>query len=60
VIYAPNANFILKGTQDFYGSILARTITNGGNASIHYDRRLGRDFWVTGNPMASTFSWKRY
>ncbi len=58
-IYAPNANFILKGTQDLYGSVLAKTITNGGNASIHYDRRLSRDFYVAGLPLASTFSWKR-
>jgi hypothetical protein len=60
VIYAPNAAFVLKGTQDFYGSVLARTVTNGGNAGIHYDRRLSRDFSVAGNPMASRFSWKRY
>jgi hypothetical protein len=60
VIYAPNANFVLKGTQDLYGSVLAKTVTNGGNASIHYDRRLSRDFFVVGNPMASRFSWKRY
>jgi hypothetical protein len=59
-VYAPNADFILKGTQDLFGSILAKTISNGGNASIHYDRRLSRDFWVKGNPMASSFSWKRY
>ena len=59
-IYAPNASFTLQGTQDLYGSILARTITNGGNASIHYDRRLSRDFWVTGHPMVGTFTWKRY
>jgi hypothetical protein len=59
-IYAPNANFTLQGTQDLYGSILAKTVTNGGNASIHYDRRLSRDFWVTGHPMVGSFSWKRY
>ena len=46
-IYAPNAQLLLcKGTQDLYGSILAKTITNGGNASIHYDRRLASDFYV--------------
>jgi hypothetical protein len=50
-VYAPNASFTMTGTQDFFGSILAKTITNGGNASIHYDRRLGRDFWVVGHPM---------
>jgi hypothetical protein len=59
-IYAPNANFVLQGTQDLFGSILAKTITNGGNASIHYDRRLSRDFYVAGHPMASDFTWKRY
>lgn len=58
-IYAPNASFTMQGTQDFFGSILARTITNGGNASIHYDRRLQRDFWVVGHAMMGTFSWKK-
>ncbi len=60
MIYAPNADFQLKGTQDFYGSILAHTVTNGGNASIHYDRSLSGEFYVTGQPMLGTFSWKRY
>ena len=59
-IYAPNASFELQGTQDLFGSILARTITNGGNSNIHYDRRLGHDFYVAGHPMVGTFSWKRY
>ena len=59
-IYAPNASFTLQGTQDLYGSILAKTITNGGNAGIHYDRRLATDFYVTGHPMVGTFTWKRY
>ena len=59
-IYAPNANFELQGTQDLYGSILARTITNGGNANIHYDRRLARTFFVAGHPMVGSFTWKRY
>jgi hypothetical protein len=58
-IYAPNANFYLQGTQDLFGSVLAKTITNGGNASIHFDRRLLRDFYVNGHPMASNFSWQR-
>jgi Tfp pilus assembly protein PilX len=58
-IYAPNASFTMVGTQDFYGSILAKTINNAGTAKIHYDRRLSRDFWVAGHPMMGTFSWKR-
>jgi hypothetical protein len=59
-IYAPNASFHLQGTQDLFGSILARTIDNAGNASIHYDRRLARDFYVAGHPMMGTFTWNRY
>lgn len=59
-IYAPNASFLLQGTTDLYGSVLARTVTNGGNASIHFDRRLLADFSVPGRPMASNFSWEAY
>jgi hypothetical protein len=58
-VYAPNAPFLLKGTQDFYGSILAKTVTNNGNTGIHYDRRLQREFWVAGQPMMGTFTWQR-
>src|SRR5262249_6897594 len=58
--YAPNANATLSGTDDVYGSILSKRLHNVGNASIHYDRRLGRDFYVAGNPLASTFTWKRF
>ena len=59
-IYAPNANFELLGTQDLYGSILAKTIDNVGTGNIHYDRRLSRDFYVAGHPMIGTFTWNRY
>jgi len=58
-IYAPNAAFVLKGTQDFYGSILAKTVENNGNPGIHYDNRLSRQFWVAGQPMMGTFTWQR-
>jgi hypothetical protein len=59
-IYAPNAHFELKGTQDFYGSVLAKTVENHGNAGIHYDRSLQSKLWVSGQPMIGTFTWKRY
>jgi hypothetical protein len=58
--YAPNATLELSGNTDLYGSVLAKRISNTGNAPIHYDRRLGRDFYVAGHPMASDFTWKRY
>jgi Tfp pilus assembly protein PilX len=59
-IYAPNASFTLKGTQEWYGSILAKTVRNVGTGGIHYDRRLSTGFWVMGQPMIGTFSWKRF
>ncbi|MQA29643.1 MAG: hypothetical protein GEU82_07375 [Luteitalea sp.] len=59
-IYAPNAAFNLRGTQDLFGSVLASTIENHGNANIHYDRRLGNGFYVQGNVMMGSFSWRRY
>jgi len=59
MIYAPNATFYMQGTQDLYGSVLAKTIQNGGNASLHYDRRLASEFYVPGQTMAPTFTWKR-
>ncbi len=58
--YAPNATVELSGNIDLYGSVLAKRMNNTGNAPIHYDRRLGRDFYVAGHPMASDFTWKRY
>jgi hypothetical protein len=59
-VYAPNAAFALRGSAAFYGSILANTVDNGGNPGIYYDQRLMRDFYVTGHPMLSAFTWKRY
>jgi hypothetical protein len=58
-LYAPNANFTLLGNQDLFGSILAKTVTDGGSGTIHYDRRLQREFWIVGQPMMGTFSWLR-
>lgn len=58
-IYAPNAAFSLQGTQDFFGSVLAKTVESHGTPGIHYDRRLQRQFWVSGAPMMGTFTWQR-
>jgi hypothetical protein len=60
VLYAPNAEITVSGSADFYGSMLGRTINNTGGAGFYYDRRLQRDFYVEGHPMASTFTWKRF
>jgi hypothetical protein len=58
-IYAPNAAFSLQGTQDFFGSVLAKTVQSNGTPTIRYDRRLQHMFWVAGQPMMGTFSWRR-
>jgi hypothetical protein len=57
--YAPNATVSLQGTSALYGSMLGKTVTNGGNADIYYDRRLSHDFYVEGMQMLGTFNWKR-
>ena len=39
-VYAPNALVNMSGNSDFFGSIIASTLTNSGNAAIHYDTSL--------------------
>jgi hypothetical protein len=39
-VYAPNAIVNMSGNADFYGSIIASTLTNGGNGALHYDTSL--------------------
>jgi PilX N-terminal len=60
MIYAPNAAVSLNGGGDFYGSVVGATIDDTGGAKIHYDRRLSGAFFVVGNAMMSSFSWKKY
>jgi Tfp pilus assembly protein PilX len=60
MVYAPNAATSLNGGGDFYGSVVGSTIDDTGGAKIHYDRRLSSEFFVVGNAMMSSFSWKKY
>jgi Tfp pilus assembly protein PilX len=66
VVYAPRAAATLTGGGDFYGEIIANTIADTGGATIHYDSNLAnRGLFVTvlytpGNPMLSSFTWKKY
>jgi hypothetical protein len=62
VIYAPNAPISFSQGGDFYGSLVGSTISDvgAGGVQIHYDRHLNSSFFVAGNPMLATFSWKRY
>jgi len=59
-VYAPNAAVRLNGNADLYGSVLSKTYTNGGNGSVHYDRALQSKFFMLGNWVMSSFSWKKY
>ena len=60
MIYAPNAAVKFSGNGDFYGSVVGATIDDIGGAKIHYDRRLAGQFFIVGNAMMSSFSWKKY
>ncbi|HUR21099.1 MAG TPA: hypothetical protein VMZ90_09850, partial [Vicinamibacterales bacterium] len=60
VVYAPASSASVEGNSDFYGSILAAHIHVEGGSRIHYDRRLGRDFFGVGPRMMSAFTWKEY
>jgi len=60
MIYSPNAAVSLNGGGDFYGSVVGATIDDTGGARIHYDRRLSGQFFIVGNAMMSSFSWKKY
>jgi len=59
-LYAPNASVAMSGNADFYGSILARTFSDAGGASVHYDRSLASKFFTLGNHVMSSFSWQKY
>jgi hypothetical protein len=60
MVYSPNAAVSFNGGGDFYGSVVGATIDDTGGAKIHYDRRLSGQFFIVGNAMMSSFTWKRY
>jgi hypothetical protein len=58
--YAPNSTTSITGGGDFYGSVIAKVISDMGGAAIHYDRRLQTTALTAGNPTMTTFSWSAY
>jgi Tfp pilus assembly protein PilX len=60
LVYAPNSTLSFSGNADFYGAVVAKTITDMGGAAIHYDRRLQNEFFFPGNYMLSAFNWTKY
>jgi hypothetical protein len=59
-VYAPNATAMLTGGANFYGSILAASVSVTGGTRIHYDRHLGQSFFTVGNYMLNAFTWKKF
>jgi hypothetical protein len=60
LVLAPNAAAQLNGTGDFYGALISKTVSGGGNAAIHYDRALTKYAITQGNPVLHQFSWSSY
>jgi hypothetical protein len=59
-VLAPNAAAQLNGTGDFYGALIAKTVSGGGNSAIHYDRNLMKQKITQGNAILHQFSWSSY
>ena len=59
-VMAPNAAAQLNGTGDFYGALIAATVSGGGNSAIHYDRNLLKGAVTQGNAILHQFSWSSY
>lgn len=60
MVYAPNAQAQLTGGANFYGSVLAASVSVTGGTRIHYDRHLDQSFFTTGNYMLNSFTWKKF
>jgi hypothetical protein len=60
MVYAPDAQVVLNGNGNYYGSIVGATVDDTGGAKIHYDRNLQKKFFSVGNPMLTTFSWSKF
>ena len=60
LVMAPNAAAELNGTGDFYGALISKTVSGGGNAAIHYDRNLQKYAMTQGNPVLHQFTWASY
>ena len=60
MVYAPEAQFTLSGTADFYGAVISNTFADTGGATIHYDRNLSGLTPTVSNYSLTGFTWKKY
>ncbi|MBZ5528575.1 MAG: hypothetical protein LAN71_11820 [Acidobacteriia bacterium] len=58
--YAPNAVGSITGSGDFYGSLIANTITDMGQGTIHYDSNLQVTMMNLGAWMLDSFTWSKF
>ena len=60
VVYAPNASYTLTGGSDFFGAVVANTVSDSGGAAIHFDRALSKNSYIVSNYMLDAFSWQKF
>lgn len=60
LLYAPNASVNVLGNSNWFGAIVANTLDDTGGAAIHVDRHLLNSFFIVGNPMLHSFTWKKF
>ncbi len=60
VMNSPNADLTLTGGSDFYGSLIVKKLKDTGGTKLHYDKNLGSFYGIAGNPLLTSFSWKRF
>lgn len=61
LLYAPNAEVKNNSAgAEWYGAVIARTVSDSGHAVIHYDRRLSSTGMVVGPWMIDSFSWHKF
>jgi choice-of-anchor A domain-containing protein len=60
VVYAPNAALTISSGSDWFGSLIANTVTNSSGTTIHYDRSLSNNLLSIGDFHVTSFSWSKY
>lgn len=61
LLYAPNATVQNNSTgAQWFGAVIAKTVTDAGHAVIHYDRHLATAGFAVGPWMIDSFSWRKF
>ncbi|MBZ5568307.1 MAG: hypothetical protein LAN64_10720 [Acidobacteriia bacterium] len=60
IVNAPNAPVTVSGSNDWYGSIIAKSVTASGGAKFHYDQALGSSTASASKFHVSWFNWNKF